>query len=266
VQGLDGLVCQSGQGVGEIETRVDAKPAARFDDREDGGDLWAGILMSEMDPVFSSQGDCAHGVSKGDDMAVSKDTCRFPSSTNPLFLELFSTSKGSTDGEREWCGAVQRFESDDHPLRFPIYEYVYLLNLRAQEVIDLLEKIGGLCEIAQDRVAYHQALMQQLRAEASSSAMEHMADIEPMEEWLFERLHKTEERRLLDPDDVYIDVRIREQQRITEGHPPRIQFLDHETGSSGFDDPRDEPDEPDEAGRGYVGWRTQEHFLKDYRR
>ena len=59
---LDGLACQTGQSIGEIEARVGSKPAAGFDDREDSGDLRACILMSEMDPVFSSQGDCAHGV------------------------------------------------------------------------------------------------------------------------------------------------------------------------------------------------------------
>jgi len=174
-------------------------------------------------------------------MAVSKDTRSIPSSTNPLFLELFRESKGSTAREREWRDAVQRFESGDYPLRFPVYEYVYLLNLHAQQVIDLLEKIGVACEIAQDRVAYHQALMQQLRAEASSSAMEHMADIEHTEEWLFERLRKVEERRLLDPDDVYVDVRIREQQRIAEGHLPRIQFLDP-AADSADEDSDDPPD------------------------
>jgi len=148
------------------------------------------------------------------------------------------TCLSTTEQERAWRDAVRRAESSGHPLRFLVYKYVYLLNLRAQKVIDLLEKIGMLFGLEEEQVLYHQALMHQVRASASSSAIEPMAGIEHTEEWLFDRLRKVEEKKLLDPDDV--DVRIREQERIAAGHPPRIQFLDPGLGVDEFNDPSDE--------------------------
>jgi hypothetical protein len=56
-----------------------------------------------------------------------------------------------------------------------------------------------------------------------------MTEIEHTEAWLFETQRKLEEKKFLDPDDVYYHVRDREAERSQQGLPPRIQFLDEES-------------------------------------
>ena len=43
-------------------SQVHFKSTAGFEDREDSGDLGAGVLTAEVDPVLASEGDRAHGV------------------------------------------------------------------------------------------------------------------------------------------------------------------------------------------------------------
>ena len=112
------------------------------------------------------------------------------------------------------------------PLRFPVYETLYLINVYAQKLVDLLEEVSVRFGIDHESREYHQSLIQFVRAVASQSIAEHMNDVEVTEEWLFERQRVTEENTLRDPDDVYISVRQREAERIGMGLPPRIQFLD----------------------------------------
>lgn len=37
-----------------------------------------------------------------------------------------------------------------------------------------------------------------------------------------------EEKKLRDPEDVYLEVRRKEAERASEGLPPRVQFLDED--------------------------------------
>jgi hypothetical protein len=50
--------------------------------------------------------------------------------------------------------------------------------------------------------------------------------IEHTEAWLFQSQRHVEEKKLYDPDDVYLQDRERELERINQGFPPRIDFLD----------------------------------------
>jgi hypothetical protein len=53
-----------------------------------------------------------------------------------------------------------------------------------------------------------------------------MNDVELTEEWLFERLRVSEEKKLRDPEDAYLEVKRQEAEREEKGLPPRIQFLE----------------------------------------
>ena len=114
------------------------------------------------------------------------------------------------------------------PLRFPVYETLYLINLHAQKLVDLLCEMTDRFGIDTESLDYHQSLIQLVRAGASQSIAAFMNDIELTDDWLFDRLRVKEEKDLRDPDDVYISVREREKQRSSQGLPPRIQFLDQE--------------------------------------
>jgi hypothetical protein len=126
------------------------------------------------------------------------------------------------------------------PLRFPVYETLYLINVYAQKLVDLLEEVSVRFGIDHESLEYHQSLIQFVRAVAIQSIAEHMSDVEVTEEWLFERQRVSEENKLRDPDDVYIFVRQREAERIGQGLPPRIQFLDRRPAEA-VSEPRNPP-------------------------
>ena len=63
-------------------------------------------------------------------MAVSKNTGRTVSDTNQRIQKLFRNSMGSSDGrEQEGHEAVQYAGTGTPPLRFPVYEHLYFLNV-----------------------------------------------------------------------------------------------------------------------------------------
>jgi hypothetical protein len=112
------------------------------------------------------------------------------------------------------------------PLRFPIYEYLYLINVHAQKLVDLLDEASSRFGVGHETVAYYQSLVQCVRAGASQDIVSFMNSVELTEEWLFERLRVNEERKLRDPEDAYLEVKRLEAERAENGLPPRVEFLE----------------------------------------
>jgi hypothetical protein len=101
-------------------------------------------------------------------------------------------------------------------------------------MIDALRSVSERFSIDETWSTYQQALVQFVRASASRNILAAMTEIEHTEAWLFETQRKLEEKKFLDPEDVYYHVRDREEERAQEGLPPRVQFIDEEpeTGPS----------------------------------
>jgi hypothetical protein len=164
---------------------------------------------------------------KGKEMAVSKHI-RIPApETDPFFLELFRKSQISKERERAWRAAVRKAGKGNPALRFPVYGYLYGLNICAQEIIDLLERLSSSFALGRDSLRYHQSQVQYVRASVSQAILDSMAGVEITDAWLFENQRRREENSLRDPDDVYVSARERETERIAQGLPPRIKFLEH---------------------------------------
>lgn len=100
---------------------------------------------------------------------------------------------------------------------------------------DLLEEVSSQFRIGEEQLACRQFQIQSVRASVTQEMLAHMADVELTDGWLFSILEREEEQSLRDPDDVYIDVRKREQQRIDQGLPPRIRFLDDDPATGSID-------------------------------
>ena len=159
-------------------------------------------------------------------MAASKDTRRPASDTNSFFLKLFRDSSVSKERERIWHDAVQHAGAGDPPLRFPVYEHLYLLNVYTQKMVELLEELSRKFAINSESLPYYQSMLQYVRASASHGLIDFMARVEETEAWLHQSQQRVEEEKLRDPDDVYITVRLREAERRRQKLPPRIRFLD----------------------------------------
>ena len=167
-----------------------------------------------------------HLPQKGDNMATSNDTRRSGPDTNPFFRELFRISQVSEKRQQEWQDAVRRAGTGTPSLRFPIYEHLFQFNLCAQNMVELLQVLGNKFAIDPETLHYHESLIQFVRASISLDIVEQMAGVEHTEAWLFQSQQRSEEEKLRDPDDVYITVRQREEERIEMGLPPRIRFMD----------------------------------------
>jgi hypothetical protein len=163
---------------------------------------------------------------KGEDMAVSKHNRASGCETNPFFLEVFRDHSESDERERLWHAAIAHAGEGDPPVRFPVYECLYFINVHSQKLIDLLEDASKRFGVEHDSLAYYQSLIQSVRAGASHDIVSFMNDVELTEEWLFERLRVNEEKKFRDPEDAYLEVRRQEAEREEKGLPPRIQFLE----------------------------------------
>ena len=159
-------------------------------------------------------------------MAASKDNRRSAPDTNPFFLKLFRNSSVSKERERAWHDAVRHAGTGDSQLRFPVYEHLYLLNVYARRMVELLEELSRKFAVNTESLPYYQSLIQFVRASASHGLIDFMAGVEETEAWLHQSQQRVEEEKLRDPDDVYISVRQREAERLRQRLPPRIQFLD----------------------------------------
>ncbi len=163
-------------------------------------------------------------------MATSKDTRRSAPDTNPFFLKLFRNSTVdstiSEKRERIWRDTVRHAGTGDPPLRFPVYEHLYLLNVYAQKMVELLEELSGKSAISKESLVYYQAMLQYVRASASHGLVNFMNGIEETEGWLHQNQQRAEEEKLCDPDDIYITVRQREAERRRQKLPPLVRFLD----------------------------------------
>lgn len=159
-------------------------------------------------------------------MAVSKTIRKARSDTNQQFQDFFRNSQVSQERKDEWEQAIARAGSGTPSLRFPLYEHLYNFNVLAQRLVDTLQEIAGTPGLKGDILPHHQALIQYVRASVSGDIVGSMAGIELTEAWLFESLHRAEERKLLDPDDVRLHARKRKTERNKQDHSPRVQVLD----------------------------------------
>lgn len=159
-------------------------------------------------------------------MDVSKHNRASSRETNRFFLEVFREHSESDEQERLWHAAMGHAGEGDPPLRFPVYECLYRINIYAQKLVDLLDEASTRFGVEYASVTYYQSLIQSVRAGASQDIVSIMNGIELTEAWLFEQLRKHEETKLRDPEDAYLEVRRLEAERTEKGLPPRLEFIE----------------------------------------
>ena len=92
---------------------------------------------------FSQRLNTRYLLMKGGYMAVSKHTGASGCDTNPFFLEHFRDHSESDERERRWHTAMVHAGEGTPPLRFPVYECLYLINVHSQKLVDLLEEVSN---------------------------------------------------------------------------------------------------------------------------
>jgi hypothetical protein len=112
-----------------------------------------------------------------------------------------------------------------HPERSPklrIYESLFLLNEGMDQLIALLREMEKLPFADKESLQCAVVEIEEVRCDMNADFTEKMADSERFDEGRFWKQRRAFEKKWRDPDDVYIDVERREEERKKQGLPPRV--------------------------------------------
>jgi hypothetical protein len=108
-----------------------------------------------------------------------------------------------------------------------IYESLFLLNEGMDRLIALLREMQKLPLADKESVQWALVEIEEVRCDMNADFTEKLADSERSDEGRFWKQRRELEKKWRDPDDVYIDVGRREEERKKQGLPPRLGVLPH---------------------------------------
>ena len=108
-----------------------------------------------------------------------------------------------------------------------IYESLFLLNQSVDHVVAILRGMEKFSFAEKESLRSAQVEIEEVRADMNADFVEHLADSERSDEGRFWKLRRAYEKKWRDPDDVYIDVGRREEERKKQGLPPRVGVVPH---------------------------------------
>jgi len=103
-----------------------------------------------------------------------------------------------------------------------IYESLFLLNEGMDRLIALLREMEKLPFADRDSMQCAIVEIEEVRCDMNADFTEHLADSERFDEGYFWKQRRAFEKKWRDPDDVYIEVERREEERKKLGLPPRV--------------------------------------------
>jgi hypothetical protein len=108
-----------------------------------------------------------------------------------------------------------------------IYESLFLLNEGMDHLIALLREMEKLPFADKESVPCAVVEIDEIRCDMNADFTEKLADSERFDEGRFWKQRREFDEKWRDPDDVYIEVGRREEERKKQGLPPRIGVLPH---------------------------------------
>jgi hypothetical protein len=108
-----------------------------------------------------------------------------------------------------------------------IYESLFLLNEGMDNLIALLREMEKLPFAGKESLQYAVVEIEEVRCDMNADFAEKLADNERFDEGRFWKQRREFEKKWRDPDDVYIEVGRREEERKKQGLPPRLGVLPH---------------------------------------
>jgi len=115
-------------------------------------------------------------------------------------------------------------------LRF--YESLFLMNQGFDHVVALLRDMAKFPFAEKDSLQVAVVEIEEVRCDMNADFTEHLANSERSDEGRFWKQRHAVEKKWRDPDDVYIDVERREEERKKQGLPPRVGILPHSAVSA----------------------------------
>jgi hypothetical protein len=108
-----------------------------------------------------------------------------------------------------------------------IYESLFLLNQGVDHVVALLRRMEKFSFADKESLRSGQVEIEGVRCSVNADFVEHLVDSERVDEGRFWKQKRAFEKKWRDPDDVYIDVERREEERKKQGLPPRVGVVPH---------------------------------------
>lgn len=108
-----------------------------------------------------------------------------------------------------------------------IYENLFLLNQGVDHVVAILRGMEKLPFADKESLRCAVSEIEEVRADMNADFTGHLADSERFDEGRFWKQRRAFEKKWRDPDDVYIDVEHREEERKKQGLPPRVGVVPH---------------------------------------
>jgi hypothetical protein len=114
---------------------------------------------------------------------------------------------------------------DSQKLR--IYERLFLFNQKLQEILQVLQQLEKCPGLRRDFLRSFQVEVEEVRAQANFEVLERLSDREQHDWARFGKMRRQWDTQFEDPDDVYINVERREEERKKRGLPPRVGVIPH---------------------------------------
>jgi hypothetical protein len=108
-----------------------------------------------------------------------------------------------------------------------IYESLFLLNEGVDHLVALLRDMEKLPFAEKESLQCAVVEIEEVRCDVNADFTEKLADSERFDEGQFWKQRRDFEKTWRDPDDVYIEVQRREEERKKQGLPPRLGVLPH---------------------------------------
>src|SRR5277367_5341599 len=122
----------------------------------------------------------------------------------------------------EGIGSPFPKELSERSPKLRVYESLFLLNEDIDHVVALLRNMGKFPFADKDSMQCAIVEIEEVRCDMNADFTEHLADSERFDEGHFWKQRHAFEKKWRDPDDVYIDVERREEERKKLGLPLRI--------------------------------------------
>jgi len=108
-----------------------------------------------------------------------------------------------------------------------IYESLFLFNQGVDHLVALLRNMEKFSFADKEELQSFQAEIEEVRCDMNADFAEHLVDSERFDEARFSKQRRDYEKQWRDPDDVYLNVERREEERKKQGLPPRVGIVPH---------------------------------------
>ncbi len=112
-------------------------------------------------------------------------------------------------------------------MKLHMYEYLHLLNQNFQHTLRILQRLEKCPGLRRDFLRAFQVMIEEIRAQTNFELTDRIHQHEERDWYRFGKLRRRWEKQFEDPDDVYIEVQEREEERRRQGTAARLGILPH---------------------------------------